>query len=92
MTAKAPTTTDRQIVTSEFLVLTVCLPCSNLNQLQVIVVGSGEKANELALAALQVRQNAYSPYSKFQVGAALLCEDGTIVKGESTIPFGLHCN
>lgn len=56
----------------------------------MIVVGSGEKANELALAALQVRQNAYSPYSKFQVGAALLCEDGTIVKGES-IDFRGSC-
>lgn len=27
------------------------------------------------------KQHAYSPYSKVRVGAALLCEDGTIVSG-----------
>jgi len=27
------------------------------------------------------REMAYSPYSKFRVGAALLAEDGTIIKG-----------
>ena len=31
--------------------------------------------------ARQAATNAYSPYSKFRVGAALLCEDGTIVTG-----------
>jgi cytidine deaminase len=35
----------------------------------------------LAEAALEVRDNAYAPYSKFPVGAALLCDDGTIVRG-----------
>jgi cytidine deaminase len=28
-----------------------------------------------------VREHSYSPYSAFAVGAALLCEDGTIVTG-----------
>jgi cytidine deaminase len=36
---------------------------------------------ELIDAALAVRQNAYAPYSKFLVGAAVLTEDGTIVTG-----------
>ena len=32
-------------------------------------------------AALDARNNAYSPYSNFCVGAALLCADGEIIKG-----------
>lgn len=31
--------------------------------------------------AIKVRENAYSPYSHFAVGAALLCEDGTLYEG-----------
>ncbi|MGL5255849.1 MAG: cytidine deaminase [Proteocatella sp.] len=31
--------------------------------------------------ALKAREMAYVPYSKFAVGAALLCEDGSIVTG-----------
>ena len=31
--------------------------------------------------AIKARANAYSPYSHFAVGAALLCEDGTIYEG-----------
>ena len=31
--------------------------------------------------ALEAMEFSYSPYSKFKVGAALLCEDGTIVRG-----------
>jgi cytidine deaminase len=32
-------------------------------------------------AALEARQNAYAPYSNFQVGAALLTKDGAIFHG-----------
>lgn len=31
--------------------------------------------------AVEARKNSYSPYSGFSVGAALLCDDGTIVTG-----------
>ena len=36
---------------------------------------------QLILAAMSVREQAYAPYSKFLVGAALLTEDGQIVTG-----------
>ena len=31
--------------------------------------------------AIKARENAYCPYSHFAVGAALLCEDGTLFEG-----------
>lgn len=31
--------------------------------------------------ALLAREKSYSPYSNYAVGAALLCEDGTVVRG-----------
>ncbi len=36
---------------------------------------------ELVRLANEVRANAYAPYSGFQVGAALLCADGTVYTG-----------
>ena len=36
---------------------------------------------ELVKRALEARLKAYSPYSDFCVGAALLCEDGEIFEG-----------
>lgn len=33
--------------------------------------------------AIVAKQNAYAPYSDFQVGAAILLEDGTIVTGSN---------
>jgi cytidine deaminase len=35
----------------------------------------------LMAAAESVAAKAYAPYSRFHVGAALLCEDGTIISG-----------
>ena len=36
---------------------------------------------KLIEAAFEARKNSYSPYSHYRVGAALLCDDGSIVKG-----------
>ncbi|KIJ65374.1 hypothetical protein HYDPIDRAFT_27391 [Hydnomerulius pinastri MD-312] len=32
-------------------------------------------------APTKAKEYAYCPYSKFRVGAALLCDDGTVIKG-----------
>lgn len=37
--------------------------------------------NELITKALLARQSAYAPYSDYLVGAAILCEDGSIYTG-----------
>ncbi|EJE7233521.1 TPA: cytidine deaminase [Clostridium botulinum] len=39
------------------------------------------KYDEIIKKAIEVRENAYVPYSKFKVGAALLTEDDTIYTG-----------
>ena len=46
---------------------------------------------ELILKAIDVQKNSYSPYSKFAVGAALLCDDGSVFTGVNVenISFGL---
>lgn len=36
---------------------------------------------ELLAIADKAMENAYAPYSKFKVGAALLCSDGTVFTG-----------
>ncbi|MGG5506161.1 MULTISPECIES: cytidine deaminase [unclassified Myroides] len=47
----------------------------------------------LMAQAVEIRKNAYAPYSQFRVGAALLLEDGTIVLGSNqenaAFPSGL---
>lgn len=40
-----------------------------------------EEARMLMERAQKARENAYAPYSHFTVGAALLCEDGSIYDG-----------
>jgi cytidine deaminase len=37
--------------------------------------------NNLVIEAVKASENAYCPYSNFYVGAAVLCDDGTIVPG-----------
>ncbi len=36
---------------------------------------------DLVREAIEAQKNSYAPYSKFNVGAAVLLEDGTVVKG-----------
>ena len=36
---------------------------------------------ELIAAAIEARRKSHSPYSHYQVGAALLCADGQTVTG-----------
>ncbi len=49
--------------------------------------------NQLIDTAIEAAKNAYVPYSKFNVGAAILMKDGTILKGANVenASFGL-CN
>jgi len=48
----------------------------SVEELSTIVKGLMEKA-------IEAKQNAYAPYSKFKVGAAMLLEDGTIITGNN---------
>ena len=49
---------------------------STINELEA-------KDRELAQAAVEATELAYAPYSKFNVGAAVLFEDGIIIKGSN---------
>ncbi|KAF9027528.1 cytidine deaminase-like protein [Hymenopellis radicata] len=44
---------------------------------------SDEQRAALIKGAFEGKENAYCPYSKFPVGAALLAADGGIIKGAS---------
>ncbi len=48
----------------------------SIDELTTIVKGLMNKA-------IEAKQNAYAPYSKFKVGAAMLMEDGTIITGNN---------
>jgi cytidine deaminase len=49
--------------------------------------------DQLVRAAARARQNAIAPYSKFQVGAALLTRRGKIITGANveSASYGLTC-
>ncbi|MCL2067533.1 MAG: cytidine deaminase [Treponema sp.] len=42
---------------------------------------SAEQMDSLFFSARKAAEAAYAPYSKFRVGAALLCENGSVVTG-----------
>ena len=44
---------------------------------------SAEVSTKLIAAAHGAAKNAYAPYSDYQVGAALLFEDGSVITGSS---------
>ena len=52
-----------------------------------------EDVQALMDKAFKARDNAYAPYSKFHVGAALILEDGTVITGNNqenaSYPSGL---
>jgi cytidine deaminase len=51
------------------------------------------KQRGLVRAAIKARKSAVAPYSKFQVGAALLTKKGTIIGGANveSASYGLTC-
>ena len=60
-----------------------------IKELQILVyefdavVELPQADQELLLAAREAAKNAYAPYSKFEVGAALLHENGEIITGSN---------
>jgi cytidine deaminase len=54
---------------------------------------SATKLSQLINAAAQARESAVAPYSKFQVGAALLTKAGEIISGANveSASYGLTC-
>ncbi|XP_048766582.1 cytidine deaminase-like [Ostrea edulis] len=42
---------------------------------------TSETIKKLIKASHEMKRKSYCPYSKFRVGAALLCEDGTVITG-----------
>ena len=54
-----------------------------INYNSVCVEELSEEDKRLRNAAVEAAKDAYAPYSHFFVGAAVLLEDGTIVKGNN---------
>ncbi|CAG0879014.1 unnamed protein product [Cyprideis torosa] len=65
------------VVASRFRILQT----PRLNRILSVSGLVGAVLEELVDQAILVREKSYAPYSKFQVGAALLCDDGTIITG-----------
>lgn len=43
----------------------------------------GDSTKELMFQAIEIRKQAYAPYSKFRVGAAVLLDNGKVVLGSN---------
>ena len=54
---------------------------------------SEKQRKDLVATALEAKEKAYAKYSDFPVGAALLCQDGTVITGcnveNAVYPLGL---
>lgn len=70
----------------EIKINTTLYSYNNIDDLSVAI-------KELMLKAIKARKKAYAPYSNFQVGAAILLNDGTVVTGANqenvAFPSGL---
>ena len=53
---------------------------------------SDEDVKRMFESAQKNKHNSYSPYSHFQVSAALLCKDGTIVNGVNVENCSYPCS
>lgn len=52
---------------------------------------SDDDVKRLFDSAKAAKENSYSPYSHFRVGAAVLCKDGTIVSGANVENCSYPC-
>lgn len=57
----------------------LCINYRQLNHWQDL----SDEDQMLVKAAIEIRQKAYAPYSKFSVGAALLLSNGGVIKGSN---------
>ncbi len=80
--------TQREFAFAKFSLVLRILPQRGINMKEVITEKQKQKSDawrsripELIRLAGEAQANAYAPYSHYRVGAALLCGDGTVVKG-----------
>ena len=50
----------------------------------IVIFHCAESVQKIIKVSKDMKKKAYCPYSKFRVGAALLCEDGTVITGNIT--------
>ena len=55
-----------------------------ISRLQMNDLSDNQLKNMLK-ESIEAAKNSYSPYSNYPVGAALLCEDGLIIKGRCSL-------
>lgn len=68
------------------------IPARNSSKQPSQVLTSAVTCATLTYRSHLAKSYAYAPYSKFRVGAALLCADGTIIKGcnVENAAYGTH--